>query len=312
MVKQCCLSCGMRTDPGETKCKWCGAQIPFRRRITGETMVRGGGLDSRQIFPVWERITEALGISSVNLISIRLDVARQSVYDWQKGKIPAMESLIRIAEVSRASIHWLVTGEGPRRVSEPAKSPAGPVTIYIGEAEHALITKLATAAGISKEEQIRDLILENLSQRGLIRTTVDRTDVHSDGREYMNQVQARLWGKIAAGKPIDMDEENKTVYVARDLVQDGHQTFVLEVQGDSMIEEDIRDGDYIICHKATIAESGQTVVALINGCAATLKKYFPEYGKVRLQPANRLYEPIILHADQVQIQGIVTGIQRRR
>ena len=312
MVKQCCLSCGMRTDPGETKCKWCGAQIPFRRRITGETLARGTSPDSRASFPVWERIIEALGISSVNLISIRLDVARQSVYDWQKGKMPAIESLVRISEVSRASIHWLVTGEGPRRVNEPPRSPVGPMTIYLGEAEHVLINKLATETGISKEEQIRDLILENLSQRGLIKTTVDRTDVHSGTRQLQNLVQARLWGKIAAGKPIDMVEEYKTVYVARDLVQDGHQTFVLEVQGDSMIEEDIRDGDYIICHKATTAENGQTVVALINGYAATLKKYFPEYGKVRLQPANRLYEPIILHADQVQIQGIVTGIQRRR
>jgi repressor LexA len=311
MVKQCCLSCGMRTDPGETKCKWCGAQIPFRRRITGETMARGG-VDSRQNFPVWERITEALGISSVNLISIRLDVARQSVYDWQKGKTPAIESLIRISEVSRASIHWLITGEGPHRVSESPKSPAGPATIYLGEAEHILITRLATAAGISKEEQIRDLILENLSQRGLIKTAVEHADIQNGQLQGQNLVQARLWGKIAAGKPIDMDEENKTVYVARDLVQYGHQTFVLEVQGDSMIEEDIRDGDYIICHKSNTAENGQTVVALINGYAATLKKYFPEYGKVRLQPANRLHEPIILHADEVQIQGIVTGIQRRR
>jgi repressor LexA len=271
-----------------------------------------GGTDSRHVFPVWERITEALGISSVNLISIRLDVARQSVYDWQKGKMPAMESLVRIAEVSRASIHWLVTGEGPRRVNEQPKSPTGPVTIYLGEAEHSLITKLATTAGISKEEQIRDLILENLSQRGLIKTKVEQANINSADRHLQNLVQARLWGKIAAGKPIDMDEEHRTVYVAKDLAQDGYQTFVLEVQGDSMIEEDIREGDYIICHKANTAESGQTVVALINGYAATLKKYFPEYGKVRLQPANRLYEPIILHADQVQIQGIVTGIQRRR
>ena len=79
-----------------------------------------------------------------------------------------------------------------------------------------------------------------------------------------------------------------------------------------MIEEDIRDGDYIICHKADTAENGQTVVALINGNAATLKKYFAEYGKIRLQPANQRYEPIILRTEQVAIQGIVTGIQRRR
>jgi len=148
-----------------------------------------GGVDSRQISPVWERITEALGISSVNLISIRLDVARQSVYDWQKGKMPAIESMVRIADVSRASIHWLITGEGPRRVNESPKSPAGPVTIYLGEAEHSLITRLATNAGISKEEQIRDLILENLSQRGLIKTAVERPDVHSSARHLQNLVK---------------------------------------------------------------------------------------------------------------------------
>ena len=87
--------------------------------------------------------------------------------------------------------------------------------------------------------------------------------------------------------------------------------YVLKVRGNSMIDEQIRDGDYVIVEERSNAESGETVVALVGGEEATIKKFYPENGKIRLQPANEKMLPLILPADSVQIRGVVIGILRK-
>jgi repressor LexA len=86
--------------------------------------------------------------------------------------------------------------------------------------------------------------------------------------------------------------------------------FVLRVQGESMIDEGIRDGDYIVCESTRTALSGQTVVAVIDGEKATVKNYYPERGRIRLQPANEKHEAIFITDDRLDIQGIVVGLWR--
>jgi len=121
-----------------------------------------------------------------------------------------------------------------------------------------------------------------------------------------------LVGTIAAGRPIEAIEDRNALDL-EELFTDPHgrrsgDTFVLEVRGDSMIDEQIREGDFVICQRAKVARNGQTVVALLEDGEATLKKFYKEKGHIRLQPANDAYDPIIV--GECQIQGIVIGVVR--
>ena len=123
-------------------------------------------------------------------------------------------------------------------------------------------------------------------------------------------VEVPLVGTIAAGQPIEAIEVAEPIAIPEEMLGRG-ETYVLKVRGDSMIEEQIRDGDFVIIEKRQYAEDGETVVALLQGEEATLKKFYRENGKIRLQPANPELEPILVDADQVQVQGIVIGLLRK-
>jgi repressor LexA len=86
---------------------------------------------------------------------------------------------------------------------------------------------------------------------------------------------------------------------------------VLKVKGDSMIDEQIRDGDFVIVEDRKTADNGEMVVALIGGADATLKKFYRENGRVRLQPANPAMQPMLFDPTQVQVQGVVVGMMRK-
>jgi len=125
-----------------------------------------------------------------------------------------------------------------------------------------------------------------------------------------NETRARipLVGRIAAGQPIEAVEDRREVDL-EELFAGPPGTFVLQVAGDSMIDEQIRDGDYVICENRSDPNNGETVVALLDDGEATLKKFYREKDRIRLQPANEQYEPI--YARNVDIQGIVVGVIRR-
>jgi repressor LexA len=118
-----------------------------------------------------------------------------------------------------------------------------------------------------------------------------------------------LLGRIAAGQPIEAVENPQTISLA-DFVR-SKEVFVLEVRGDSMQDEHILDGDYVLVEKAKTAHNGDIVVALVDGTDATLKRFYREGDKVRLQPSNAAMQPIIVAAVAVQIQGRVIGVLRK-
>jgi len=120
-----------------------------------------------------------------------------------------------------------------------------------------------------------------------------------------------LLGRVAAGAPIEAIEVPETIDVPRDLVGTRGESFVLEVSGDSMIEDQICDGDYVVVESRAEARDGETVVALVRGSDATLKRFYREGDQVRLMPANAAYEPIRVPAEDVQIRGVVRGLMRR-
>lgn len=126
-----------------------------------------------------------------------------------------------------------------------------------------------------------------------------------------SSAQIPLYGKIAAGTPIEaIAYENETVSVPFDLVDRG-DFYALKIEGESMIEAGIMDGDIAIIKRAQVAENGQIVVALVNESEATLKIWQKKKDEIWLVPCNKDYETRKLHPSQVRVQGILNGIIRR-
>ncbi len=115
-------------------------------------------------------------------------------------------------------------------------------------------------------------------------------------------------GRVAAGAPIEAVEMPESVEVPESLLAGGNN-FALQVQGESMIDEGIRDGDVLIIRKQDHADNGQTVVAQIEG-EATIKKFYQRDGRVELRPANEKLKPLVVPAEKVEILGVVIGLVR--
>ncbi len=121
-------------------------------------------------------------------------------------------------------------------------------------------------------------------------------------------VEIPLLGRITAGSPIERIEHQETIKIPASMVR--RNTYALRVQGHSMIDDNIQDGDIIIVEKRETAANGQSVVALINGEQVTLKKFYIEADGIRLQPANPDMQPIMLKNHEVEVLGIVSGVIR--
>ena len=154
--------------------------------------------------------------------------------------------------------------------------------------------------------------LTNLQDKGFIRRAWNRSrsvevvPIRMGGRA----LDLPLLGYVAAGAPIEAVVSNETVTVPEDLVGT-RDTYALRVRGNSMIDEQIRDGDLVVVEDRQTADNGEMVVALLEGAEVTLKKFYRENGHIRLQPANDAVAPIIVRADMVQVQGVVVGVMRR-
>lgn len=123
-------------------------------------------------------------------------------------------------------------------------------------------------------------------------------------------VQISLLGTIAAGQPIEAIQNKEMVAIPKSKLPSGSNVYALRVSGNSMVDENINDGDLVIVRNQLFAQDGQKIVALIDGSEATLKKYYLEKGLVRLQPANRTLKPKYIHPSQLTIQGVVLDVVR--
>jgi repressor LexA len=157
--------------------------------------------------------------------------------------------------------------------------------------------------------------LSNLERKGYIRKAYNESrsiELVDRSRPAASYHELPLLGSVAAGLPIEAVEDHETLSVPPDMVRRNRENYVLRVQGDSMIDEQIRDGDYIVVAAQDNAEDGQMVVALVGGDSATVKKLYRERGnRVRLQPANPTMSAIIEDAHNVRIQGVVVGVIRK-
>jgi repressor LexA len=185
---------------------------------------------------------------------------------------------------------------------------------FIGDRGYApSFEEIAQSFGYSSLATVHEH-LSNLERKGYIRKSYNE----SRSVELVNQhhgqpsVELPLFGVVAAGLPIEAIADNETLTVPPDMVRKRKDNYVLRVEGNSMIDEQIRDGDYIVVQAQQSAEDGQMVVALVSGESATVKKLYREDGnQIRLQPANQTMGSIMVDANEVQVQGVVVGVIRK-
>lgn len=160
--------------------------------------------------------------------------------------------------------------------------------------------------------------VQHLVEKGLLRKAWNRSrsvepvpqSEREGSAEDAGLTTLPLVGTVAAGAPIEAIEEHETTSVPSEMAGRPGESFVLRVRGDSMIDDQICSGDLVVVEKRTEARNGQTVVALIDGSDATLKRFYREGNQVKLVPANKTMDPILVSAERVTIRGIVRGLLR--
>jgi repressor LexA len=154
--------------------------------------------------------------------------------------------------------------------------------------------------------------ITNLQNKGLLQRAHNRSrsiDVTPARSKTRTSERLPLMGRIAAGFPVEASENAETISLT-DIIGN-RDVFVLQVRGDSMRDEHILDGDYVLIEKTRTAREGEIVVALVNGSETTLKRYYIEGSMIRLQPSNLEMDPIFVPAVHVAIQGRALGVLRK-
>jgi len=169
--------------------------------------------------------------------------------------------------------------------------------------------EIADYFGLSSTATVHEHV-KALEDKGLISTSHNaaRSLELTTIQRFGQAIELPLVGLITAGEPIEAIENKETLTVPRDFVHD-ENSYVLKVKGESMIEEGILDGDYVIVERNFYPQNGDVVVALLDNTYATLKKYYREKDRIRLQPANHTMKPI--YAKNPAIQGIVRAVLRK-
>ena len=154
--------------------------------------------------------------------------------------------------------------------------------------------------------------VHHLVEKGFLRKAWNRSrSVEPVDEPSSDLVSLPLLGIVAAGVPIEAIEVPERIDVPSELVPKRGESYILRVRGDSMIEEQIRDGDYVVVESRAEARDGETVVALIRDQDTTLKKLFRNGRSVRLEPANANLDAIEVPAQDVQVRGVLRGLIRR-
>jgi SOS regulatory protein LexA len=137
--------------------------------------------------------------------------------------------------------------------------------------------------------------LETLKEKGYLQKDPRRARGIKVTEPVINLVQIPLLGTISAGQPITLfDVPKETMVIPKSKIPPSSEVYALRVVGNSMTDENIKDGDIILVKQQEVANNGQRVIALIDNYEATLKKFYKEHNQIRLQPANNAYEPIII------------------
>ena len=175
------------------------------------------------------------------------------------------------------------------------------------------LRQIADAIGVSSLATVHEH-LTTLEKKGSIKRKAGKTraiEIVGEEEELLSgEFEVPILGFIAAGSPIEpYTDPNATVPIPQSFANSKKRIFVLKVRGESMIEEQIRDGDYVVVEQTDTANNGDIVVALLDNGMATLKRFFKEATRIRLEPANATMSPIFVK--NVSVQGKVVGLIRK-
>lgn len=183
----------------------------------------------------------------------------------------------------------------------------------IGHGYSPTFREIASYFKLSSVATVADHV-EALEKKGYLRRSnnearsIELTPVDNDEMDIGEIINLPLMGLIAAGEPIEAVASTEVIAVPANLVLHRENSYVLQVKGDSMIEDGILNGDYVVVERNPSPNNGDTVVALLDNAYATLKKFYREANRIRLQPANKAYQPI--YVQDPLIQGVVRAVIR--
>lgn len=178
------------------------------------------------------------------------------------------------------------------------------------------LEEIAAAFGLSSVATVHKHV-KHLVDKGYLRKAWNRSRSVEPvpEEESVPSIHLPILGSVAAGRPIEAIEPDAAVAeqlaIPSDMVPGQENHYVLRVRGDSMIEDQICDGDLVVIEGRHEARNGETVVALVDGDEATLKRFYRDGAQVKLVPANRTMSPMEFHASQVEIRGVVRGLIRQ-
>ena len=164
--------------------------------------------------------------------------------------------------------------------------------------------------GFIHRDSNRSRSIEIINRQPMIEVAAVKEESSRESERFKVASSLPLLGRIAAGLPVETFVGNEKLFL-KDFIGNNN-VYVLQVKGDSLIEDHICDGDYVVVENTSEAKNGDTVVALIGGYEATLKRFYrEENGCLRLQPANSSMEPILMKEGELKIQGKVIGVLRK-
>jgi len=175
------------------------------------------------------------------------------------------------------------------------------------------LKEIAQSLGVSSLATVHEHLI-TLEEKGLIKRKTGKTRaiklMDDEVPTSINGIDVPILGFIAAGSPIEpYTDPSASMSIPPSMASSSKRTYLLQVKGESMIEEQIKDGDYVVIEQAETANNGDIVVALLDNGMATLKRFFKETTRVRLEPANSKMSPIFVR--NVRIQGKVVGLIRK-
>jgi repressor LexA len=173
------------------------------------------------------------------------------------------------------------------------------------------LEEIGAALGLSSVATVHKHVSLLVDKGFVQRAWNQNRSIELTDRARVGTTRLPLRGVISAGAPLAAVPVDEEICVPADMVRDGGRCYALRVQGDSMIDEQIRDGDWVIVEDRPPARDGETVVALLDGCEATLKRLYRQGAEVRLEPANPTVHSLVVAASRVLVQGVVVGIIRK-
>jgi repressor LexA len=156
--------------------------------------------------------------------------------------------------------------------------------------------------------------LTNLERKGYIKRSYNESRAINilPSEVFQRAVELPLHGRVAAGVPIEAIQGTETIAVPEELIRRRGEHYVLKVKGSSMIDEQVRDGDFVIVNERRTADNGEMVIALLNGNAATMKRFYRERdGRIRLQPANETMTPMYVHENDILVRASWLELSRK-